>query len=94
MTRTGRDLGKALECATFVELKKRFGDVFYWRMSGEVDFVVQTGSAPTPIQVTSEGATERHLRSLDAFYEAFPHANEAMIVTMDNFPDVLASLDG
>ena len=93
VTRTGRDVGKALECATFVELKKRFGDVFYWRMSGEVDFVVQTGNAPTPIQVTVEDPTERHLRSLDAFYESFPHANEAVIVTMDSFPDVLASLD-
>lgn len=92
-TRTGRDEGKALECATFVELKKRFGDVFYWRMSGEVDFVVQTGNAPTPIQVTVEDATERHLRSLDAFYEAFPHANEAVIVTMGNFPDVVGGLD-
>ena len=93
VTRTGRDVGKALECATFVELKKRFGDVFYWRMFGEVDFVVQTRSAPTPVQVTAEGATERHLRSLDAFYEAFPHANEAVIVTMDDFPDVLAGVD-
>lgn len=93
VTRTGRDVGKALECATFVELKKRFGDVFYWRMSGEVDFVVQTRGVPTPIQVTAEGATERHLSSLDAFYEAFPHASEAVIVTMDNFPDVLAGVD-
>lgn len=93
VTRAGRDVGKALECATFVELKKRFGDVFYWRMSGEVDFVVQSGSAPTPIQVTVEDATERHLRSLDAFYEAFPHANEAVIVTMGSYPDVLAGID-
>ena len=93
VTRTGRDTGKALECATFIELRKRCGDVFYWRQSGEVDFVVQTGSTPTPIQVTAAGATERHLRALDAFYEAFPHAAEAVIVTMDDFPDVLASLD-
>ena len=92
VTRTGRDLGKALECATFIELRKRYGDVFYWRQSGEVDFVVQTGRVPTPIQVTTVDATERHLLALDAFYEAFPHADEAVTVTMDNFPDVLASL--
>ena len=90
VTRTGRDVGKALECATFVELRKRQLDVFYWRAAGEVDFVVQAGSGPTPIQVTLDGATERHLRSLDAFYEAFPHAEEAVIVTMENFPDVLS----
>ena len=38
VTRSGRDLGKSLECATFVELKKRRGEVFYWRQSGEVDY--------------------------------------------------------
>ena len=93
VTRSGRDLGKSLECATFVELKKRRGEVFYWRQSGEVDFVIEGDRGPTPIQVTVAGATERHLRSLDAFYEAFPNANEAVIVTLDNFPDVLADLD-
>ena len=93
VTRTGRDTGKALECATFVELKRRHRDVFYWRAAGEVDFVVQADGGPTPIQVTLDGATERHLRSLDAFYEAFPHAEEAVIVTMENFPDVLSQLD-
>ena len=89
VTRTGRDAGKALECATFVELRKCHRDVFYWRTAGEVDFVIQAERGPTPIQVTLDGATERHLRSLDAFYEAFPHAEEAVIVTMENFPDVL-----
>ena len=92
VTRTGRDLGKALECAAFVELKKRHRDVFYWRLTGEVDFVVQTDNGATPIQVTLDGATERHLRSLDGFYETFPQAAEPVIVTMANFPDVLMSL--
>ena len=67
--------------------------MFYWRQAGEVDFVVQTGSAPTPIQVTADEATERHLRALDAFYEVFPHAAEAVTVTMNNFPGVLADID-
>ena len=89
VTQTGQDIGKALECATFVELKKRYHDIFYWRKNGEVDFVIQQGRTPTPIQVTTEGATERHLRALDDFYEAFPHANEAVTVTLENFPGVL-----
>ena len=92
VTRTGGDAGKALECATFIELKKRFRDVFYWRGAGEVDFVIQTGGRPTPIQVTVEGAEERHRRALDDFYEAFPHATEAVMVTMEDFPGVLAKL--
>ncbi len=35
VTRTGGDAGKALECATFVELKKRYRDVFYWAGRGK-----------------------------------------------------------
>lgn len=92
VTRTGGDVGKALECATFVELKKRCRDVFYWRGAGEVDFVIQTGDGPTPIQVTLEGAEERHLRALDDFYETFPHAAEAVIVTMEDFPEIFSGL--
>ena len=92
VTRTGADAGKALECATFVELKKRYRDVSYWRGAGEVDFVVRTGDRPTPVQVTVEGAGERHLRALDDFYEAFPHATEAVIVTMGSFPAILSNL--
>ena len=92
VTRTGGDVGKALECATFVELKRRYRDVFYWRGAGEVDFVIQTSGGPTPIQVTVEGAGDRHLRALDDFYEAFPHATEAVIVTMEDFPDICSGL--
>ncbi|MCY3564686.1 MAG: ATP-binding protein [Gammaproteobacteria bacterium] len=92
VTRAGQDMGKALECATFVELRKRGFDVFYWRDAGEVDFVVQSADRPTPIQVTLDGAAERHMRSLDAFHETFPTACEPVIVTMDNFPNVLANI--
>ena len=92
MTRAGRDLGKALECATFVELRKRGFDVFYWREAGEVDFVVQSVDGLIPIQVTLGSAAERQMRSLDAFHETFPSACEAVIVTMDNFPDILANI--
>lgn len=68
-------------------MSNRF-DVFYWRMSGEVDFVILRDGVPTPVQVTAEGAAERHWRSLDAFYETFPHAAEAVIVPTENFADV------
>ena len=94
VTRVGSDLGKALEIATFVELRKRCRDVFHWRgAAGEVDFVVNASGGPIPIQVTTQRVTERHLRSLDAFHEAFPHAEEALVVTMEDFMDVLAQLD-
>lgn len=92
VTRTARDAGKALECAAFVELRKLQGDLFYWRGAGEVDFVMLTGSGPAPIQVTLDGPGERHLRALDDFHEAFPHAAEAVVVTPENFPGVLSTL--
>lgn len=93
VTRAGRDAGKALECATFVELRKRCGEVFYWRGGGEVDFVVLTENGPIPIQVTLDGATERHWRSLDAFHEAYPQAGEGVIVTGTNFGEVFSPFD-
>lgn len=92
VTRTGKDIGKALECVTFIELRKRFETVSYWRDQGEVDFVIQVGQRPLPIQVTLEAPMERHLRALDAFYEAFPHSQEAVFVTPDNFPQVLGEI--
>lgn len=58
-----------------------------------MDFVIQQGRAPTPVQVTVEGVAERHLRALDSFYEAFPHANEAIALTIENFPEAFAARD-
>ena len=58
-----------------------------------MDFVIQTGHGPTPIQVTLDGPGERHLRALDDFYETFPHAAEAVIVTLETFPGVLSTLE-
>lgn len=89
VTRTGRDLGKALECATFLQLRQRFRDeVWYWRDDGEVDFVVQTATALVPIQVTLDAPHERHHRSLDRFYEHFPHAGEPHFVTVETFEEL------
>jgi predicted AAA+ superfamily ATPase len=82
---TGADLGKSLECAVFLELRRRYRDVFYWRGDGEVDFVVQDGKRIVPIQVTLEALEPRHERALASFYEAFPHADEAVTVTAASF---------
>ena len=86
------DRGKALECAVFLTLRRRFGQVFYWRGGGEVDFVVVRGREAIPIQVTADEPRERHLRALDAFYETHPHAAEAVFVTADAFHEALDQL--
>lgn len=86
LTKTGDDLGKHLECATFLALRAHFGRVSYWRGRGEVDFVVQRrGGQPVPVQVSWRAPQERHTRALDDFYGHFPQAAEAVFVTRDTF---------
>jgi predicted AAA+ superfamily ATPase len=79
------DLGKSLECAVFLALRRRHRDIAYWRGMGEVDFVVQEGRRVIPIQVTLDAPQPRHERALESFYEAHPHADEARTVTLANF---------
>ncbi len=93
-TRTGRDLGKTLECAVHLELRKRFKNVFYWREKVEVDFVVQdqADGKVIPVQVTWDEPLERHHRAMEAFYENFPTAEETLWVTAGSFEEAVASL--
>lgn len=88
----GRDRGKALECATYIALRRRFRDVYYWRGRGEVDFVYQHDGAIVPCQVTWDEAATRHERALDDFYEAFPQAAETTWVTRDSFEEFVTRL--
>lgn len=92
VTPSGVDRGKALECAVFLALRRRFSEVFYWRGTGEVDFVVLHGRTAIPIQVTVEAPQERHMRALDEFYEIHSHAGEAIRVTADTFHEALGRL--
>ena len=92
VTRAGEDRGKMLECATFLQLRRRFRDVYYWRDRGEVDFVVTRNREPVPIQVSWDGPSERHRRALDAFYEAHPRSSEAIFVTAKTFEHGLREL--
>jgi uncharacterized protein len=78
---TSPDLGKALENVVFLTLRKKYGKVFYWRDRGEVDFVVIPDERALPIQVTWDAAKPRHHDSLDDFYQANPHAHEAILIT-------------
>jgi hypothetical protein len=91
-SRTAADRGKALECATQLALRRRFGEVFYWRGArfGEVDFVVRDGDAIVPWQVTWAEPTARHGAALEEFYETFPTAEEAQLVTAETFADHFA----
>lgn len=90
----GGDRGKQLECATFVLLRQRYGEVCYWRDGGEVDFVVEHRGKATPVQVGIEGPKERHQKALDAFYERHPHAAEAVFVGMEEYERGVPDLPG
>lgn len=91
VTRIGADLGKHLECASYLALRAH-GDVSYWRGRGEIDFVLHAkGAAPRPVQVSWDGKKERHLRALEEFYEHFPHAAEAWFVDRDSFSALLGA---
>jgi uncharacterized protein len=78
------DLGKKLETAVFHHLRRNHRQIFYWRDVGEVDFVVMEGSAPRPVQVTWDGAQERHTRALSEFAQAHPRSLEPIIITRAN----------
>lgn len=94
ITRTGADLGKQLECATYVQLRRRCRDIFYWRGKGEVDFVLLRGERVTPVQVCLEGPKPRHLAALDEFYADFPRADEAVFIDPDTLATGLPQLVG
>jgi hypothetical protein len=90
VTPTGEDLGKSLECAVYLALRRRFGrEVYYWRGKGEVDFVVRRADRIVPVQVAWDGPAERHQRALDEFYETWPQADEAVFVSAQSFDPAL-----
>jgi len=90
VTRGGHDRGKSLECAAHLALRRRFGQVFYWRERGEVDFVVHVADRIVPVQVTWDEPEERHHRALDEFYERVPQALEAVFITSARFDEALS----
>lgn len=93
VTHTGPDRGKALESAVHLVLRRRYGQVSYWRGQGEVDFVLQQGRRILPVQVSWDGAIPRHERALDSFYEAFPTAEEALYVSATSFARLSVELE-
>lgn len=88
-TQGGADRGKALEYAVHLALRRRFGRVHYWRERNEVDFVVQDGRRLIPVQVSWDEPGERHQRALEEFYQRFPMADEAVLITAARFESEL-----
>ncbi len=87
------NLGSALEGVAFLALKKRFGQVFYWREKGEIDFVVEFDGRPLPIQVTWETPQPRHLEALEEFYQAYPRSREVIFLNCRDLDNDFDKLD-
>ena len=87
----GKDLGKALELLVFLHLKKHHQQVYYWRGTGEVDFVIKDKNGITPYQVSWGDIKPRHEDALVEFYGQFPMANEAVFINRDNCESWLLS---
>jgi hypothetical protein len=94
VTRGGADRGKSLECATYLALRRRYGELFYWRGDGEVDFVVRVNGRIVPVQVTWVEPLDRHHAALERFYERHPQADEAVFVTAARFADAVSAIGG
>lgn len=89
ITNTSPDLGKSLELCVFLRLKQTVEQLYFWEspQGNEVDFVTIEGGTITPYQVTWDEKQPRHEKALDAFYETFPQAKEAVFVTKENAID-------
>jgi len=81
------NLGKLMENAVFLELKKRGKEIFYWKGKGEVDFVIKEGTKIKElIQVCYDiEKEETKKREIDALVEAmeFFKLNNGKIITWD-----------
>ena len=89
ITNTGKDRGKSLECMVYQELRRNYENVFYWRGSGEVDFVTVNQDQIIPWQVSWDGVKPRHLRALKEFKELFPQAQPIKVINRCNAIETL-----
>lgn len=88
-TNTGKDLGKDFENYVFLELRKKYPQVYYWKGKSEVDFVVETNFGVQPIQVTYGEVQARHEQALEEFYLAHPNALNPMYITPETIAEHL-----
>ena len=89
VAKLSHDAGKGLETVVFHYLCRKKGDTFFWAKNGEVDFVHVDGSRITPYQVSWDGMKPRHETALKEFYEVYPSAEKAIVVSRDNIEELL-----
>jgi predicted AAA+ superfamily ATPase len=85
VTKTGKDLGKDFETIVYRKLRERFHNVSYWKGKCEVDFVVQTTSGILPVQVSIDGAKQRHTEGVVEFTQGHKNVLPGLHITFENF---------
>ena len=79
------DKGKMLENSVFLELKRRYQEIFYYQKSGECDFLVKEKGILGAIQVCYELNDENEKREINGLLEALKELKlkEGLILTYD-----------
>lgn len=88
------DEGRLLENIVFVELRKRYKEVFYFRGDHECDFLVKdAGKIINAIQVTMELSDINYQRETDGLIEALNYTKlkEGLILTYDYQDEISVS---
>lgn len=87
-----KDEGRLLENLVFLQLRRKYPEIFYFREKGECDFVVKEGRKITlAIQVSQSINQDNMKRELDGLLEALKafDLEKGIIVTMDQKDTVL-----
>jgi predicted AAA+ superfamily ATPase len=84
ITQGGRDRGKDLETVVFHHLRKQHKQVFYWKGTSEVDFVIQGSEGIVPHQVSWDGPKPRHMQAISEFKKTYPQALDGVFIDRKN----------
>ncbi|MHB1622598.1 MAG: ATP-binding protein, partial [Cuniculiplasma sp.] len=80
------DLGRLLENAVFIQLRRKHKDIFYFRVTGECDFVVkEKNRIIMAVQVTYSLSDDNRNRELNGLMEAVEYfkLSEGLLLTFD-----------
>jgi len=87
----GKDKGKMLENSVFLELKRRYQDVFYYRDEGECDFIVKEKKTLSAIQVCYKLDENNEKREMKGLLKALKELKlrNGLILTNDQEDELL-----
>jgi hypothetical protein len=90
-TSFSEDKGKMLENMTFISLRKKYKDIFYFKEKNECDFLVKEGTKITKaIQICFELNEDNKKRELNGLIEALEKfsLNEGLILTYNQEDEI------